>query len=194
MIQTSMSLYAPRSSKICFPAPLSSASITVSVIKITRAVRTTRTRCTEQDDRPCDIMLLKSSAQRKRDTDARHRDQVVSARMADPRQRVHFRIYADGPAPALIFIFSAPGRTQAEIMPGHGEATRGHELGQPIMRVSIRSSTCFSWCLLRMNMNYRTVPRIELRGDLKSSAFGGVFFLSRYCLLLLTMNVQAQLP
>jgi hypothetical protein len=67
----------------------------------------TRTRCTEQDDRPWDIVLLECSSQRERDTDTRHGDEVVSARMADPRQRVHFRIHADGASPDMPRLNSA---------------------------------------------------------------------------------------
>ena len=84
-----------------------------------------RTRCAEKDDRPWDIVLLEGCSQRERDTDACHRDEVVPARVADPRQCVHFGIHANGASPddATALEFGAPGRGKAEVMPGYGKAT-----------------------------------------------------------------------
>lgn len=105
--------------------------------------------------------------------------------MSDPRQRVHFGIHADGASPDAAFEFGAPGGGEAEIVPGHGKATRRHELGQTIMRVSATHVSVASLDQLPILKHKRipTVPQSEAQGGLKrvsvSLYFGFCLVLSR---------------
>lgn len=100
-----------------------------------------RTRSAEQDHRPWNIVLLQSSSEGEGDGHTCHRDEIMPTGMSDPRQCIHLGVHADDASEsesprAAALEFCAPGGGEAEVLPGHREAARGHELGQAIVRVS----------------------------------------------------------
>lgn len=136
--QISISLYAPRSSKMILPPPTSSAKpVTVNRRGPDMAsVSRTLTWSTKQDDLTRRSVRNHCCLERQSNADSSRCDEVMSTRMTKACKCVHLGVDAHYAPAGPHFKFGAPCRWQTEVACCYRKALGNHERGEEVVRIS----------------------------------------------------------
>lgn len=128
-MQASISLYPPRSSRIIFPPPPSSAELFASATRIHGKTLHIATRGSEKNHCPSNVVTLQSRFDGDGDANSTDGDKVVSASMTNSTQCVHLGVDTKNSPAFTLCELCTPSSVQSEVMSSDAEATVTHESG-----------------------------------------------------------------
>lgn len=120
-------------------------------------MKSQHTRCSEQDNLSSDAMRFHCSFDSEGNAHTRNRNQIVSTSMPDPRECVHFGVYAQYGTASTVLKRSAPGGGKAQIVGYDSKPMNGHEICEKIMCVTEGVKEQCEINLCRRNDSMRTV-------------------------------------